>query len=217
MSSNTGRTYIPAAGRDWLLPLYDGFLRLTGAEAVKRALVEQGTIAPAHRVLDLGCGTGTLVVLMKRLHPKANFTAIDPDPKALARAREKALRSGVEIRFDEGFAQELPYADDSFDRVFSSFMFHHLQPSEKQSMLKESLRVLRPQGEMHLLDFAPAKVRKDGLIGRLVHRDAELSDNANGRIAMYLTEAGFGNAQECSGRHTLFGRVGFYRATKPAV
>ena len=53
--------YVPAAGQDWLLPLYDPFLRWVMRESVfKTRLVREARIAPGQRVLDLGCGTATL-------------------------------------------------------------------------------------------------------------------------------------------------------------
>jgi ubiquinone/menaquinone biosynthesis C-methylase UbiE len=60
---------------------------------------------------------------------------IDPDPKALARARRKPTNAAVSIQFDQVFRDDLPYAEASFDRVFSSFMFHHLPPDEKVKTL----------------------------------------------------------------------------------
>ena len=122
----THKTYLPAAGHDWLLPLYDPIVKLLGGEAARRALLDQACIRPGQRVLDIGCGTGSLVVLIKRLHPDVDVVGLDPDPKALARGRRKAARTSVSVQFDQGFADELPYADASVDRVFSSFMFHHL-------------------------------------------------------------------------------------------
>ena len=60
------RSYIPAFGKRWLLPLYDPMLWLFGADSSKRPLIEQAEIKPGHRVLDIGCGTGSLAALIKR-------------------------------------------------------------------------------------------------------------------------------------------------------
>ena len=88
----TGKTYLPAAGRDWLLPFYDPFTKVLGVEASHRKLINQASISPGHRVLEIGCGTGKLAILVKRLNPASQVLAINPDPKALARAHRKAQR-----------------------------------------------------------------------------------------------------------------------------
>src|SRR5262249_32286631 len=116
------RAYLPAAGHDWLLSLYDPIVTLIGGDPTRRVLVEQAAIQPNHRVLEVGCGTGSLVLLVKRLHPGVDVVGLDPDPKALDRARRKAARARASVRFDSGFADEMPYPGASFDRVFSSFM-----------------------------------------------------------------------------------------------
>jgi ubiquinone/menaquinone biosynthesis C-methylase UbiE len=132
---HSGKTYLPAAGHDWLLPLYDPFVKLFGGDIARITLLDQATVGPGHRVLDIGCGTGTFTTLIKRLYPDVNVVGLDPDPKALARAKRKAERAAVSIRLDQGFSDELPYPDASFDRVFSTFMFHHLQMDEKEKTL----------------------------------------------------------------------------------
>src|SRR5688572_3323558 len=130
------KTFVPAAGRDWLLPLYDPLTRLLGAERARRGLVEQAALRPGQRVLDVGCGTGSLTLLIKRLYPQVDVVGLDPDAKALDRARRKAARAGLPIAFDQGFADRLPYEDQAFDRVFSSLMFHHLELPDKLQMLR---------------------------------------------------------------------------------
>jgi SAM-dependent methyltransferase len=57
------RSYVPAAGHDWLLPLYDPLVSLLGGDTARKALLDQATIRSTHRILDIGCGTGTLAVL----------------------------------------------------------------------------------------------------------------------------------------------------------
>ncbi len=207
------KTYLPAAGHDWLLPLYDPVLKLLGFESIHRRLVDQAGIRPNHHVIEIGCGTGNLLILIKRLHPQAEVVGLDPDPKALARARRKAEREALSVQLDRGFAEELPYPDASFDRVFSAFMFHHLEPDEKEKTLQEARRVLKPGGSLHLLDFGGANVRSDGFIARLLHRSELLRDNFGGRIPTLMREAGFADPTEVADRATIFGRVAYYRAT----
>src|SRR5216683_4871144 len=137
------RSYLPAMGKRWLLPLYDPLLKLLGVDKSKRRLIEQATIQNGFRVLDIGCGTGSLAVLIKRMHPEVEVIGVDPDPAALSVSKPKANRAGLSIEFDRGFADHMPYADASFDRVFSSFMFHHLAADEKSATLAEIRRVLK--------------------------------------------------------------------------
>ena len=129
------RSYIPAFGKRWMLPLYDPFLWLLGADKAKQPLIEQAEIKGGLRVLDIGCGTGSMAILIKRMHPEAEVVGIDPDPSALSLAERKAKRAGFSVELDRGFADHMPYADASFERVFSSFMFHHLGSDEKTATL----------------------------------------------------------------------------------
>src|SRR5215813_7210004 len=200
------RTYIPAAGYDWLLPLYDGFAKLMGSEAAHRQLVDQAAIEPSHQVLDIGCGTGNLTLLVKHLHPRADVVGLDPDPKALARARRKGEARGFPLRFDRGFSDELPYADASFDRVFSAFMLHHLALDVKEKTLREARRVLRSGGAFYALDFAGT----NGIIAYLFHH-AHLGDQH--RIPALMQEAGFSEVTELAPRDTILGRVSYWRAS----
>ena len=87
------RTYLPAAGHDWFLPLYDPLVKLLGGETARKVLLDQAALRSGQRVLDVGCGTGTFAAMIKRLHPDVEVVGLDPYPKALARARCKAARS----------------------------------------------------------------------------------------------------------------------------
>ena len=150
------RPFIPAMGKAWLLPLYDPLVWVLRLGRTRQALLREADLRPGHRVLDVGCGTGTLAILAGRMCPGAEIVGIDPDELALARARQKARRAGVKVRFDRARADALPYPDATFDRVLSTFMFHHLPGEEKRAMLGEVRRVLEPGGRLHLQDFAPA-------------------------------------------------------------
>jgi len=208
----TLRTFIPAAGHDWLLPLYDPFCKWMGGESLHRQLVDQADIRPSQRVLEIGCGTGSLAILVKRLHPGAEVVGLDPDRKALTRARRKTERDALSVQLDRGFSDELPYADASFDRVLSAFMFHHLELPEKEKTLRDTRRVLVGGGSLHLLDFGGADAGSDGFIARLLHRTARLRDNVEDRILTLMRNADFVDPTEVAHRVTIFGRVTYYRA-----
>ncbi|HEU4477474.1 MAG TPA: methyltransferase domain-containing protein, partial [Pyrinomonadaceae bacterium] len=103
MSSTENRDFLPAAGHDFFLPLYDPIVRLLGFERSRQELISQADVKPDHQVLDLGCGTGTFVVLLKRQLPTAQVIGLDPDEKALQRAENKVRRSGLSVQLDRGF------------------------------------------------------------------------------------------------------------------
>jgi ubiquinone/menaquinone biosynthesis C-methylase UbiE len=210
------RSFLPAAGHDWFLPLYDPFVKLLGGDRARRVLLDQAAIRPSHHVLDLGCGTGTFVVLVKRLHPNVEVAGLDPDPKALARATRKAERKAVSIRFDQGFSDRLPYPDASFDRVFSSFVFHHLPPEEKEPTLREVRRVLKPGGSLHMLDFGGPE-NAHGYVTRLIHSARRLQDNSEGRVLDLMKRAGFAQVKSRGHRAMLLGRIAYYTAVASAA
>jgi ubiquinone/menaquinone biosynthesis C-methylase UbiE len=211
-----GRTYLPAAGHDWSLPLYDPLVKLLGGDAARGALLDQAAIRPSHRVLDIGCGTGSLVVLIKRQYPDVGVIGLDPDPRALARARRKGQRAALSIQLDQGFSDELPYPESSFDRVFSSFMFHHLEATEKEKTLREVRRVLKPGARFHMLDFATPESNSAGRLSRLLHSSHRLKDNSDERILNLMGQAGLSDPKRIAGRALLVGHIAYYQASVPA-
>jgi ubiquinone/menaquinone biosynthesis C-methylase UbiE len=207
-------SYLPGMGRDWLLPLYDPITRLLRLRSAHRRLSDQAALRPNDRVLEIGCGTANLALLVKQRHPSTEVVGLDPDPKALARAARKARRGRFDVRFNRGFAGALPYPDASFDRVLSAFMFHHLELPEKQRALREVARVLRPGGTLHLLDFGGRRDPSDGLLTRIAHHNRHLQDNLGDRIPTLMGEAGLADPVETGHRVTVVGRYTFYRATR---
>jgi ubiquinone/menaquinone biosynthesis C-methylase UbiE len=206
------RTFLPAAGKDWLLPLYDPIVKLMGGDAARQALVEQADLRPGQRILEVGCGTGTLMLMIKREHKNVDVVGIDPDPKALKKARDKTARAGVSLQFDQGFGDQLPYPDGSFDRVLSSFMFHHLPKEEKRNFVAQVRRVLKSGGSFHLLDFE--ETGRHGWFAHLVHANHRLEDNTKERVIALMKDAGLEGAEWVSGRRRAFGRVAYYRAVR---
>ncbi|MBI1802614.1 MAG: methyltransferase domain-containing protein [Chloroflexi bacterium] len=207
--------YIPALGLRQLTPLYDPVLRWVMREdTFKRALVRQAGIQAGQRVLDLGCGTGTLTVLIKQAHPRAEVVGLDGDAQVLELARHKSAQAGVEIVFDVGMAFELPYPDHSFDRVLSSLLMHHLNTQNKQRTLRESRRVLRPGGELHVVDFGRPSNPLAYLISLVMRRLEETTDNIKGLLPQMMREAGFARVAETAHYTTAFGMLALYRAQR---
>jgi ubiquinone/menaquinone biosynthesis C-methylase UbiE len=209
------RSFVPAAGRDWLLPLYDPLLRLLGEERIKGALFEAAEICPGQRVLDLGCGTGTLALLIRARCPEAQVVGLDPDPKALAIARRKAERAGVEIDWQQGFADDLPFEDASFDRVVSSLVFHHLPPDRVRATVPELQRVLKPGGSVWVLDFGAGG--HHGLHGILAHLTSHQhgDEDVAEELPTLLGEAGLVDAEARPAGRTFMGSLVLTHAHAP--
>lgn len=168
-SSPRPREHRPPMGLTWLLPLYDPFSRLVRAERLHRRVLDEADLHAGTRVLEIGCGTGNLLLLAHRLNPGVVTTGLDPDTDALARAARKARRHGVDLQLDLGYADSLPYEDASVDVVLSSLMLHHLPEAAKVPALREARRVLRPGGRLVVLDIGgeghghgPTWVRRHG-------------------------------------------------------
>lgn len=187
--SPTDREYIPGLGKHFLTPLYDVVHHVFGVRGLHERMITLAAVEDGHLVLDVGCATGNLLRSVGRQYPKVELVGLDPDPVALARARRKARRAGLDITLSRGFAQELPYPDGSFDRVFSSLMLHHLDSESKDALLAEVRRVLRPDGRLVLAD-AVLDAHGHGHRGSRRMRE-QLRDNVGDAVSKRIAAAGF--------------------------
>jgi ubiquinone/menaquinone biosynthesis C-methylase UbiE len=208
--------YIPAFGHDMLTPMYDlGMKWLMPEDRFKRHLIRQAGIERGHRVLDLGCGTGTLTILIKQIHPESEVVGLDGDPKILEIARAKAKKAGVEVAFHEGMAFQLPYPDGWYDRVLCSLVLHHLTTENKRRALKEVNRVLRPGGEFHVADFGKPSNLTAYLISLFIRLFEDVMDNIKGLLPEMFARAGFYQIEETARYMTIVGSLALYKARKP--
>ncbi len=211
--------FIPALRYGALTALYDPLLRWTMRESLfKDHLIRQARIQSGSRVLDLGCGTGTLTLRLKRQHPDAEVAGLDADPQALRIAEAKAAAAGIPIAFDQGMAFALPYADHSFDRVLSSLLFHHLTHEDKARTACEVARVLRPGGELHVADWGESKnalMRAAFLVVQLLDGFETTTENVRGILPQLFAAAGYEGVRQVAQYATLFGTLALYQAHKP--
>jgi ubiquinone/menaquinone biosynthesis C-methylase UbiE len=210
------RSY-PALLVDWLTPAYDFFVRLVLREMrIKRDLIAHARVAPGDHVLDLGAGTGTLAILIKQMHPGAQVTAVDADPKVLALAMRKAAHAEADIAFTRGNVAALPYDDESFDRVVSSLVFSLLSSEDKHRAVREAYRVLRGGGELHIADFGPPHTLWGRLVAPRIRRFEPISDNLDGRLPAMFREEGFEDVNEAAHFATIFGTISLLHGRRPA-
>lgn len=217
----SSNSYIPALGYRWLTRFYDPVVRIATREATfKEALLRQASIRDGHSVLDLGCGTGTLTMMVKRTHSDVAVFGLDADMEALKLARTKLEAAGIEAQLDQGLASALPYPTESFDRVLSSLFFHHLSADVKQEAMRETFRVLRPGGEFHIADWGrptnPA-MRLAFVTVQLLDSFATTTDNVKGLLPDFLRLAEFENVETTECYSTVLGTLSLYRARKPSA
>ena len=207
--------YIPALGFHWLTPLYDPLIhRFMREDILRGRLILETDILPGMRVLDLGCGTGSLTILIKQSHLMSHVYGLDADPQVLEIARSKADQAGAKITLEQGMAYRLPFPDGWFDRVLTSLMLHHLTTDQKQQAMSEVYRVLQPGGKFAVLDFGVPHSAYAQLTAQVIRRTEQAGDNIRGLLPEMMKKAGFKNVSEIDSFGTFFGSLSLFRADK---
>jgi ubiquinone/menaquinone biosynthesis C-methylase UbiE len=138
---------------------YDMISRLLGMGVNRpssRMVIELANIQPGDKVLDVGCGTGSLTLTAKSYAgPSGKVYGIDAAPEMIDVAKKKASRAGLEVVFDVGLIEKLAFPDATFDVVISRLAIHHLPDDLKHVGFMEILRVLKPGGHLLIADFTP--------------------------------------------------------------
>lgn len=136
-------------------PTYDRYARLLsfGQDGRWRSfLVSQVEAGPSETVLDVACGTGAVAVELARRHG-CEVVGIDQSPEMLAEGRRRIVAAGLanRIRLEEGRAEELPFADASFDALTFTYLLRYVD--HPAAVLAELARVVRPGGTIAMLEF----------------------------------------------------------------
>jgi SAM-dependent methyltransferase len=132
----------------WIAGDFGAIAREMGVPEAE-GFVARMELEPGARVLDVACGTGNVTLPLARRG--ATVTGLDMMPHLLEEARARAAREGLSVRFDEGFAETLPYPDGSFDVLVS--MFGIMFSPFPATIASEMARVLRPGGRLSLANW----------------------------------------------------------------
>ena len=215
------RDYTPAAGYHWLTPFYDlGVAVLTREGRWRQALVRQLAPQPADIILDLGCGTGSLLLRIGKVAPAATLIGIDPDPVVLARARKRFAEEKIVVELRTGFAREVGdlVADRRPTKIVSSLVFHQVPMAEKKAALAAAYKALSGSGELHIADYGLQRTWLmrtlfRGFIQNLDGRE-NTEPNARGVLPDLMKAAGFKDVKETMVFPTPSGSISLYRGDK---
>lgn len=153
-SSSLGQTIRWARWYDLLVPA----LSFGREGAFRRATLDCAGVALGERVLDVGCGTGTLALAAReRVGAAGAVFGVDNGSEMVARAREKARHAGSPVSFEIAPAQALPFDAARFDVVLCTLVLHHLPAAGRAEAIAEMRRVLRPGGRLLVVDLAHAE------------------------------------------------------------
>ncbi|MBT4539275.1 class I SAM-dependent methyltransferase [Candidatus Woesearchaeota archaeon] len=205
--------FIPAARFNFLTPLFDFFCRFFGlGKRYRKSLLRLIPIKSVNaRVLDAGCGSGTLALELKEKYQGLRLYGLDADEKILGIAKRKSKEKNLAIHFRQGLMQKLPFPDNSFDLVYSSLVFHHLNSKDKQLALKEIYRVINKDGILFLADLGKPKNILTAPFSWFTIILEEGKDNYKGYLPIMLKQANFSEIEEV-GRYKF--NISFLKAVK---
>ncbi len=182
--------------------LFGRVISLGRDKAIREKLIELAAPAPGEKVLDVGCGTGTLAIALKSSVGTGEVHGIDASPEMIEVAKEKAAKAGSDIDFQVALIEAIPFPDATFDLVTSSLMLHHLPEDLKRTGLAEIRRVLKPGGRFMAMDFAAHSHSPLGhLLSIFGHSRGESMVD---KLIPMLEDAGFSDVEGIPTRHKNF-------------
>ncbi|MCL9809839.1 class I SAM-dependent methyltransferase [Flavobacterium luminosum] len=212
------KKFIPALGYDFLSDYYDLAIKITMPEKkFRNKLVDFINPKDNEKILEFGFGTAQNIIILKQRFPYSNVQGVDIDPKIKSIAEYKLNKAEIETPLFLYDGNKLPFEDNSFDKVYSSLVFHQLDMITKLKCLLEINRILKPNGELIIGDWGKAKtkwMRFSFYLVQLLDGFKTTTDNVNGLMIKYITDAGFKEISEIDFINTSIGTYSYYKAYK---
>ena len=134
------------------------FATLPNEQWIRQCLLKAITGKP-QKILDLGCGTATTTIELQNKFPEASIIGLDLSPYMLVMAEKKAKENQLEIQWQQGLAESTKLPSSSFDLITISLLLHETPNTISQSIIQESWRLLKPQGQLIILDANQKRLR----------------------------------------------------------
>ena len=214
----TDQSYTPALGYFGLTGLYDRAIAVLTRESTWRPMVLE-ILAPrdGETIVDLGAGTGSLAILIKRAAPQARILAVDPDSAVREIGEAKARAASVDIEFITAMGNEqIPTTPaGSVDAVVCSLVLHQCPLEMKRAIIANAARMIKPRGRFILADYGtqPTWLTRLGfLLVQTLDGFEATEHNRRGVIPELIDAAGF-TVNEVAGRvDTPSGAISVWRA-----
>lgn len=212
------QSYVPPLGRHELTDQYDRAIALMTREKHWRSeLIRRIPGQNGARIVDIGCGTGTLAIAIKQAFPDSEVIGIDPDLPALDLARSKSEAAGVAVQWVQAMGDRADDIVRSCDVIVSSLVFHQCAIETKQAIADAMFRALRPGGLMFVADYGLQR----SLLMRTLFRQVQLLDgfdktepSAKGCMPGIFVAAGFADVTEAKVIQTPSGSISIYEGRK---
>lgn len=220
MNDGDDQDFTPALGRPEFTQDYDRVIAtMTRERRWRSALIAAIALRPGDRIVDFGCGTGSLVIQLKEGEPSAHVIGVDPDPDVLRIAREKAASAKVDVdlRRYRGDRVVAELGARSATVAVSSLVLHQCPLAMKQAILDEMYAVLSPGGRILIADYGLQRT----FLMKQLFRQVQMLDgfentrpNAKGILPELIGNAGFVDVEEFKVVQTPTGSISLYRGLR---
>jgi ubiquinone/menaquinone biosynthesis C-methylase UbiE len=186
---------------------YDSYMKkitLGREQALRQMTVNLAQVKPGDCVLEVGCGTGTLTLAAKRqAGPSGKVFGIDVIPGMVEVSQRKAAQANLDVTFQSGSIDDIPFPANQFDVVMCSFMIFHMSEGVRRKGIAEIYRVLKPQGRLLVLDLGlpthpVSRAIAKGLLGFMLNHDMQ-------ELIPLMEEAGFSEIEKSQAKYRVFG------------
>ncbi len=170
---------------------------------VRQALLDAVRCQP-RRIVDLGCGTGSMTLMLRQKFPTAEVIGVDLSPYMLVVAQHKATTGDRApqtntpqtnpVRWMHGNAEATALPDHSVDLVTAALLFHETPPTVSQAIVREAYRLLKPGGELVVLDGNQTTLRHSEWLTQ-IFEEPYIRDYAAGNLGQWLAAVGFGDVR----------------------